>query len=269
MKYLFFDIECANCDLGKGKICSFGYVLTDESFCVLEKEDMLINPDAPFHLTGRRDKRDIKLGYPEERFLSSPKFPAFYDRIFSLIGDEETLTLGYAVINDVNFLIADCERYNFSIPDFDYYDVQLIYADFMGVKGVVSLERASGEFGAVTKEEHISLDDALDTMRIAEGISKKLEIPFKSVLELSYRSKGRLQNGEKSAMATTPRKKAYDEAKKRIFEENPTANSETLKAREQSFNIHSGERRLLHNFESGVNSSSTIGELLKGLKIEV
>ena len=30
MKYVFFDIECANCFQGNGKICSFGYVITDE-----------------------------------------------------------------------------------------------------------------------------------------------------------------------------------------------------------------------------------------------
>ena len=29
-RYLFFDVECANCFNGKGKLCSFGYVLTDE-----------------------------------------------------------------------------------------------------------------------------------------------------------------------------------------------------------------------------------------------
>ena len=39
MKYVFFDIECANCYQGKGKICSFGYVITNENFDVEEKYD--------------------------------------------------------------------------------------------------------------------------------------------------------------------------------------------------------------------------------------
>ena len=52
MQYLFFDIECANCDGGNGKICSFGYVLTDENFNEIEKEDIIIDPKAPFHLRG-------------------------------------------------------------------------------------------------------------------------------------------------------------------------------------------------------------------------
>ena len=42
MDYLFFDTECANCLHGEGKICSFGYVRTDENFHVLKKKDIHI-----------------------------------------------------------------------------------------------------------------------------------------------------------------------------------------------------------------------------------
>ena len=42
MKYLFFDIECANCFEGKGKICEFGYVLTDEAFNEIESKEIII-----------------------------------------------------------------------------------------------------------------------------------------------------------------------------------------------------------------------------------
>ena len=52
MKYLFFDIECANCFDGKGKICEFGYVQTDENFSIIEKESFKINPCAPFDKKG-------------------------------------------------------------------------------------------------------------------------------------------------------------------------------------------------------------------------
>ena len=46
MKYLSFDIECA--DGGKATICSFGYVIADEQFRVLKKEDIVLNPDGKF-----------------------------------------------------------------------------------------------------------------------------------------------------------------------------------------------------------------------------
>ena len=48
MKYLFFDIECANRDeTGRNQIYSFGYLLTDENLNVIETEkDIVINPDV-------------------------------------------------------------------------------------------------------------------------------------------------------------------------------------------------------------------------------
>lgn len=269
MKYLFFDIECANCDLGKGKICSFGYVLTDENFCVLKKEDILINPDAPFHLTGRKNQRDITLGYSESEFLSAPKFSEFYDRIFSLITDNDTLAIGYAVVNDVNFLQAECERYDLTMPDFTYFDVQLMYSDFKGVKDVVSLERASKEYGAVIQENHVSVNDAEDTLKVARGMSESLHIPFNALIELSYRAKGEIKSGEKSFCSRTPKKKEYEEKKRDIFEKFPTDDEIIKKNREQSFLIHSGKNRIYHNYDSGATKSSTIGELLKGINLEL
>ena len=42
-KYLFFDIECANCYNNCAKLFSLGYVVTDENFNIIrEKEDVLI-----------------------------------------------------------------------------------------------------------------------------------------------------------------------------------------------------------------------------------
>ena len=52
MKYLFFDIECANCFDGTGKICEFGYIQTDEKFNILEEDSIKINPCAPFDKKG-------------------------------------------------------------------------------------------------------------------------------------------------------------------------------------------------------------------------
>ena len=48
MEFLFFDVECANCFGGVGKMCSFGYVLVDSEFNVIETDDIVMNPEAPF-----------------------------------------------------------------------------------------------------------------------------------------------------------------------------------------------------------------------------
>jgi len=267
MKHLFFDIECANCDEGRGKICSFGYVLCDEELNILQKEDIVVNPDAPFHLTGRRDKRDIVLSYPKEVFDSAPKFPHFADKIFSLLSDKDTLVWGYAVINDVNFLLSECDRYRVKMPDFEYYDVQLLYADFLSVKNVMSLERAVGEIGIAVQEEHNSMVDAENTMAVARGVCQKLGLKLDTVVELSIRAKGEIKNGVKSQMSETPKKKAFDEKKKEIFsrcvEFGNRDVEEVKKARLESFDTYNAKRKILHNYDSGVKASSTIGELLK------
>ena len=45
MKYLFFDLEYASQKGGTSKICEFGYVVTDENFNILEKDNLIINPN--------------------------------------------------------------------------------------------------------------------------------------------------------------------------------------------------------------------------------
>jgi hypothetical protein len=88
MKYLFFDCECANCYDHEGKICSFGYVITDESFRLLEEKDIIINPNAPFdpHVLGQgTNSIDSRLHAPAvsdggEIPLSLPNHRFFIDR---------------------------------------------------------------------------------------------------------------------------------------------------------------------------------------------
>ena len=67
MNYVFFDIECANCIHGEGKICSFGFVKTDENFNVIQEHDLLRNPDAPFLLGNAKTGKGITLAYPLDR----------------------------------------------------------------------------------------------------------------------------------------------------------------------------------------------------------
>lgn len=269
MKHLFFDIECANCDEGRGKICSFGYVLCDSDLKILEKEDIIINPDAPFHLTGRRDKRDIVLSYPEERFLSAPKFPSFQEKIFALLSDKDTLVWGYAVINDVNFLLSECERYRLKMPDISYYDVQLLYADFLSVKNVMSLERAVNEVGVEVGEEHNSMEDAENTMKVARGVCEKLGLKLHTVLTLSPRVKGEVKGGARVQMSEFPKKKVFEEKKREILsrpvEFGDKKIDEVKEVREKSFDVYNAKRKILHNYDSGVKPSSTIGELLGDL----
>ena len=44
MKYLFFGVECSNCHNRIGKLCEFGYVLTDENVKILAKDNLPMSP---------------------------------------------------------------------------------------------------------------------------------------------------------------------------------------------------------------------------------
>ena len=127
MKYVFFDIECACVFKNTAKICAFGYVITDETFRVLEKEDILINPKGKFHLTDRKGGEGLVLPYEYEDFKKYPVFPAEYARIKALLEDKEAVVLGHATMNDVNYLNLETRRYHLPSFCFDYYDTQFFY----------------------------------------------------------------------------------------------------------------------------------------------
>ena len=77
MNYLFFDIECATCRGGKGKICEFGYLLTDDNFNEIKREEILINPNSPF------DWYTLKnlLHFTKNEYKSAPTYDSVYEKI--------------------------------------------------------------------------------------------------------------------------------------------------------------------------------------------
>lgn len=271
MKYLFFDIECANCDEGKGKICTFGYLLTSEQFDLIESEDLVINPDAPFHLTGRRDKRDISLSYTEEQFKKAPTLPYFWDKIIDLLTLPDTQVWGYATINDINFLLAEAERYSLTFPDLIFYDVQALYADYKSVKDVMGLERAVGEHGVQVGEDHNSQSDARYTMIVARAICENMGLLLHDLIPLSPRVKGEVKDREK-LLSTTPKKQRYEELKAEIYKKGVEFGNKSLeeakKNRQNAFDVYRKQKRILHNYVTEERKSATIGELLKGFSFK-
>jgi hypothetical protein len=116
MKYLFFDIECSVVSKTAAKICAFGYCLTDEQFHILEKEDILINPQGGFHLTDRKGTQGLVLPYEYGNFKKCPTFLEKAEQIYALLQDKDTLVAGHATMNDVKYLNFESKR--FSLPSF-------------------------------------------------------------------------------------------------------------------------------------------------------
>lgn len=169
MKYLFFDIECANCYNNCAKIFSLGYCITDENFNLLhDKEDVLINPKDRFDWYVAKKM----MAYPREIFADHPPFPEFYERFREMFEDPDTVVIGYAVTNDVHFLQDDCKRYGLTPFTYRFYDVQQIYARQPENNTAKNLEDSLLSWCGLEPENlHRSDEDAYNTMLILKAIA--------------------------------------------------------------------------------------------------
>lgn len=190
MKYLFFDIECSNCFDGIGKMCEFGYVLTDENFQVIRSGDIPMSPGrgwgSRFNLKGRKHEKDIELAYDYDYYYEQPEFPHFYDKIKALVEDHDTICFAYSMDNDIPHLYHACERYR--LPPFDYEccDVQKLVAAYRGVKGQMGLPNACralvGPGSTIGLQEHLSRDDAEMERMVFEAICVLRNTDSKTIL---------------------------------------------------------------------------------------
>lgn len=256
MNYLFFDIECANCYGGRGKICSFGYVLTDENLNILEKEDIIINPRSSFNLGP-----DLKLAYTKAEFKEAFPFTAYYDHIGALLEYDDYVILGYSIENDANFLRSDCKRYELPCYAFDFYDVQCMVMQIFGLKNMPSLQKALEFFGMSENQDiHKSDDDAYMTMLAMKGACDYLGITPAELIERYPIAKGRLEDYQITTAFREERERQRQarEAARRKEQ----AEVESNKMRFRSPNFYAFQRHLRR-----VNSASLKGGELEGQRI--
>lgn len=187
MEYLFFDMECAD----GTHICSLGYVLTDASFSVREKKDILINPACPFKLSRAGFDPWIRLAYTEKQFYANPTFAERYDEIRSLLCAPNRILLGHSITSDLNFLVKACTRYDLPLLLPDVYDTQHMYATYKEEKQARSLEYIVADLGADTTclTEHKSCDDAEMAMLTAKRLCELRNCTLAELLEQNPHSK--------------------------------------------------------------------------------
>ena len=122
--FVFFDCECANCFDGIGKICSLGYVLTDDELNVIESEDVIINPETDFDWYLLNPKNECHLAYSKDYFRAFPNFESYYKEIKKLFTTGNRYIAGYDVSNDVDFVNCACERYKQQFIQFRAFDLK-------------------------------------------------------------------------------------------------------------------------------------------------
>ncbi len=204
MKYLFFDIECSVVSKKAAKICAFGYCLTDEKFHILEKEDILINPQGGFHLTDRKGSQGLVLPYEYSDFKKYPTFREKADKIYSLLQDKDTLVVGHASMNDVKYLNLESQRFSLPSFSFSFADTQFLYmnkiGEFSRQFGLGSIAEQLGvEFVA-----HRAVDDAYATMKVAEAMCKEENCSLTELIEKYQIRLGKIENYEITQATSKP-----------------------------------------------------------------
>ena len=184
-EYLFFDIECANCFGGEGKICSFGYAICDEQFNIIECDDLVMNPESKFDWAFFSKKIDVSLAYPKQKFLSSPKFPHFYPKIQQLMTEHSGRVIGFAPKNDIGFLDYTCRRYGCKLPRTKIFDlVNILHTKINeNMKLVEWAQRFGVNMSKLTA--HNSMDDAKMTLFVLRGFCNEYGLSFADSLELA------------------------------------------------------------------------------------
>ena len=207
MNYLFFDIECATCREGQGRICEFGYVLTNESFEIVDSGEFLINPKSTFDWYALANI----LHFTKQEYKSKPTFDQVYSQIAQILNKENQLIFGQAVQNDVKFLFDESLRYSLPIIDVEFCDISLIYKKLNNLEEPRSLEKMTEELGLETPNQlHRAQDDSFSTMKVLKSITEKYQLSVPSLIKKGFAVFSRM-NFEK---ATKKRQKRKSKSKK-------------------------------------------------------
>ena len=183
MKFVFFDIECANYINDIFTICTFGYTITDEHFNVIKKEDILINPKSKFN----KIVLNKIIHYKEEDFLDKPTFDEVYPFLKELLTNKDHMCFGFDVGNDLRFLNGEYKRYELEPIKVKAYDIQHIHKLIKQLKTPESLSKAamSMDIDFESIELHNSKDDSYLTMLVAKELEKISSTPLVNLVNIS------------------------------------------------------------------------------------
>ncbi len=172
-KYLFFDIECAN---GRD-ICSFGYCIFDEKLHLVEKRDILINPEKKFVLSNYGKRPKIELSYPQEAFYKQDNFRFFYEDIKKLLVESKYKIFGHSCKSDFAFLNMACDRYRLKRLIFEVFDTQQAYYKLFNRPHIESLESIliNLEVDSSFLTFHKSCDDAYASFLVLKEMCFRLD----------------------------------------------------------------------------------------------
>ncbi len=166
------------------RMCSFGYVLVDEKFNIIDKKDILINPKCAFRLGRDEFDPNIELAYPVSEFQKYKVFPCYYDEIRDLILNKCVMPIGHSVQSDMSFIKFACNRYNLDLIEYRAFDTQRVYAMYSNSHNK-KLHTIIEELDIDTTglSEHKSCDDAEFTMRVAKKLCEEESLTMSELID--------------------------------------------------------------------------------------
>lgn len=193
MKFLFFDTECSNCFDGIGKVCEFGYILTDDNFRVKIKYEIPMSPgrgsNNKFHLRAYGKHKPISLAFDESYYYTQPEFDYYYGEIKKLMEDKDTICFAWSSDNDIQHLYNSCMRYSKEPIHYICYDAQKIFGKYIETSKQKSLKESClhlvGATNMMDIQEHLSSDDSKMAMLILEKICELKNIDALTLLQES------------------------------------------------------------------------------------
>ena len=187
MKYLFFDIECANSFDGICKMCSFGYAIFDNKFNKIESKDILMDPEDDFdwYLIKKKNGK-AKLAYAPEFFRMFDSFPYQYNEIRRILTQEYGAIFGYAVNNDLKYIRDATTRYNLDPINVEAYDLKKMLKEYDNIsKGLANALKELTDKEHPELVNHNSEHDAIMTAKLLENLCKQMETNINGYLELT------------------------------------------------------------------------------------
>ncbi|MBQ9131893.1 MAG: 3'-5' exonuclease [Clostridia bacterium] len=202
MKLLFFDMEFANGQV-PGSIYSFGYLVTNEEFEVLDEgSDILINPECEWN---EYVEQKI-LAYPKEEVEAAPAFPSHYDFLRELF-ESVDVAVGFSVSNDNRALKKDCERYGLDAISYKHFDLEKLcrkqeeHKDAHGLAGYYT-----AWCGEAPDHQHRSDGDALATMELLRAVCSAKHVTAEMMMIAYPECGGDSQTPSKATKKSSDRK---------------------------------------------------------------
>lgn len=153
-----------------------GYVLADEHFEVIRKEDIIINPKCRFVAKFRKP---IEFSVTKEQAEAAPTFAEQYDKIASLFG-KDTIVLAHSANSDMFMLNEACRRARVPALKFRYICTQMIYSAIYDVMNGIGLDKAAEEMH-VSFTHHKADDDALMALLLLKSCCEKMGCTYKEL----------------------------------------------------------------------------------------